>query len=112
MPDRTQSDNAGFAVAQGLLEDLQAERQVKEAEEIPEVDEHGKKVTKKQQVAAKKKAEAERSKQTQDEGTRIDPKASFSAMCLSLSFPIAHFCQDNIDISCAVLRNPSDMMIV
>ena len=82
--DRQQSSYAGPAVLQGLLEDLQAERQVKEAEEIPEVDEAGKKLTKKQQTAAKKKAEAERTKQTQDEGSRIDPKASFNAMCLSL----------------------------
>lgn len=60
--------------AQGLLEDVHAERQAREAEDIPEVDEHGKKLTKKQQAAAKKKAEAERTKQTQDEGTRIEPK--------------------------------------
>ncbi len=86
MLDRLQSDHAGSAVLQGLLEDLQAERQVKEAEEIPEVDEHGKKLTKKQQTAAKKKAEAERTKQTQDEGSRIDPKANFNAMRLSLLF--------------------------
>ncbi len=86
MLDRLQSDHAGSAVLQGLLEDLQAERQVKEAEEIPEVDEHGKKLTKKQQAAAKKKAEAERTKQTQDEGSRIDPKANFNAMRLFLLF--------------------------
>ena len=59
---------------QGLLEDVHAERQAREAEDVPEVDEDGKKLTKKQQAAAKKKAEAERTKQTQDEGTRIEPK--------------------------------------
>ena len=57
-----------------MLEDVHAERQAREAEGIPEVDEDGKKLTKKQQAAAKKKAEAERTKQTQDEGTRIEPK--------------------------------------
>ena len=65
-----------LCMAQGLLEDVHAERQAREAEDIPEVDEHGKKLTKKQQAAAKKKAEAERTKQTQDEGTRIDAKVT------------------------------------
>ena len=41
---------------------------------MPAVDEQGKKLTKKQQAAAKKKAEAERTKQDQDEGTRIEAK--------------------------------------
>ena len=86
MLDRLQIDHVELAVLQGLLEDLQAERQVKEAEEVPEVDEAGKKLTKKQQTAAKKKAEAERTKQTQDEGSRIDPKAKNDAMRLSLLF--------------------------
>jgi uncharacterized protein YdaU (DUF1376 family) len=61
---------------QGLLEDVHAERLAKAAEDIPEVDEHGKKLTKKQQAAAKKKADADRTRQTQDEGTRIDPKVT------------------------------------
>ena len=61
---------------QGLLEDVHAERLAKAAEDIPEVDEHGKKLTKKQQAAAKKKADAERTKQSQDKGTRIDPKVT------------------------------------
>ncbi len=71
-------------MAQGLLEDVHAERQAREAEDIPEVDEHGKKLTKKQQAAAKKKAEAERTKQTQDECTRIEPKVD------CLSWKVAH----------------------
>lgn len=81
---------------QGLLEDIHAERAAKEAEEIPEVDEHGKKLTKKQQAAAKKAAEAERTRQTQDEGTRIDPKV---LMKCSVTPEQLHRCQ-------AVTRQP------
>lgn len=73
-----------LVAGQGLLEDVHAEALAKAAEDLPEVDEHGKKLTKKQQAAAKKKADAERTKQSQDEGTRVDPKVTRFTLVLIL----------------------------
>jgi hypothetical protein len=81
---------------QGLLEDVHAERLAKAAEDIIEVDEHGKKLTKKQQAAAKKKADAERTKQSQDEGTRIDPKVTRLTLV-----PMLHDCKGHLRLNCA-----------
>lgn len=54
------------------------------------MDEHGKKLTKKQQAAAKKKAEAERTKQDQDEGTRIEAKVGSPDVCAATLLALLH----------------------
>ena len=86
-----------------MLEDVYAERQAREAEDVPEVDEQGKKLTKKQQAAARKKAEAERTKQTQDEGTRIEPKVRWTP-CMLLVCCAAHLLLESLLLARMLMR--------